>query len=121
MKRVVFLMMFFSMASQARDCELTTKTLYENSACLQDESFKSVSSAYSKMMGMLNSDTESQKYLEQSEKTWIKYRDASCSLIDVARLDDETPNWFVYGNCIVEFNNARVATLNRYIKLMQSQ
>ena len=109
---IVFLL--FSQHSFADDCGQNQTTA---KICEEKASFKKVSEAYTYAMKVAN-ENNSAKWLQQTQNAWLKYKDTTCTYIQTLPSNENYDNDWL--GCALSFNNARVATLNRYIKLMQS-
>jgi uncharacterized protein YecT (DUF1311 family) len=113
-KLIVLIGLLVAFSASAKDCE-SEGSMGAVRVCVLSEGNASVNKSYGNLEKSLSGNKEAVDALKKSQESWKEFRADTCDYLGVTYkgngyADDERMN------CAVEFNDARVKTLNRYAK-----
>ena len=111
-KLIVLIGLLVAFSASAKDCEKEWEGggMAALRYCLIEESEKPITAAYDGLVKALSTNQDAIKAIKESQEDWKQFKISTCGY--VYAVDGNDAN----ANCIVEFNDARVKTLNRYAK-----
>lgn len=92
----------------AKDCNDSNADMGQLESCKVEQSYKSVETLYQKLL-KTGSDSD---LLQATQTTWKSYRDATCDYVG----DNPTSQAI----CLIDFNNSRAKTLQKYISQIKN-
>ena len=111
----------------AKDCEEGATTQGDVIACVYETEFepleRKVETEYQKLLQMVPNQTDTgvniREDLVNTQTAWTKYRDATCDFVwDLA--GGATVVWGERLGCLIDFNQARIKSLQGYQKAIQN-
>ncbi|AQS88700.1 hypothetical protein AA101099_2355 [Neoasaia chiangmaiensis NBRC 101099] len=122
MKRVLFLLLAAleatpGMASDFDTCLKAADSIDPRIMDCQDKELirqnAALNASYSKLLTQLRTIPLAESKLRDSERAWIKFRDANCDLIP-AVFGDGSADRINYNDCVIDITSARVIELNKW-------
>jgi uncharacterized protein YecT (DUF1311 family) len=123
MNRYLLLICFLFLSDNvfAQNCEQNAKNMAEMRDCISRESRTGYTKEFDELKSLLNEKKmfSSISSLNDSQKKWTEYRDATCEYIFQIALNSEFGGYSQdeKSNCLVDFNSSREKILARYKKL----
>lgn len=109
MKTIAFIAcLALSTGAFAKDCNDSNADMGQLESCKVEQSYKPVEALYQKLL-KTGSDSD---LLQATQTTWKSYRDATCDYVG----DNPTSQAI----CLIDFNNSRAKTLQKYISQIKN-
>jgi uncharacterized protein YecT (DUF1311 family) len=121
-KNFLFICLLFVLNDvYAQNCEQNARSMAEIRDCINRESRTGYAKEFDDLKSLLNEKKmfSSIYSLNDSQKKWTEYRDATCEYIFQIALNSEFGGYpqDEKSNCLVDFNSSRERILARYNKL----
>lgn len=111
-KLIVLIGLLVAFSASAKDCEKEADGggMAAVRSCVMEESEKPMAAAYDGLIKTLGTNQDAISAIKEAQDDWKKFKFSTCGYVYAINGNDAN------ANCIVEFNDARVKTLNRYAK-----
>lgn len=117
MVQIAFGALALSIASlaSAKDCEAGASNMAEARACLAEQRTSDLDAALSQVAALVSKNKSATAALRQSQTSWLKFVDDSCSFLVATASQDAYPE-DMRANCMADFTAARIKVLQAWSK-----